>query len=369
MTPFTAAFAKPAVKPSGELRIGVPTLHSEMLHPFWARNIRKYYYTVMYDFLVGLDAKGNLSPGIAYKWEEAPDHLSWTFYIRDGVTFHDGTPLTLEDVKFSLDTTQDKKNVCVRSQYAPYYDWTQIIPPNKVVVHMKKPWTVFPYQLSPAGQGGGTILPKKYIAEKGEDFELYPIGTGPYKFLEKKEGDYIKFEAQDHHWRVGTPKYKYLTFKKLPEEGTRVAALKAGEVDVIMVGRTRVRELEKAGFPIVRKKEAVELNLDFLHTYRPDNPLSKKKVRQALVYAIDKQAIVDHIFLGQGKVVGHSYCMFTTSIDYKEYPLTPYDPKKAKQLLAEAGYPGGFKIYYYNFITSVPEQKLVGGPSLAIGRL
>lgn len=350
----------PPPTPTGELVIGVSTLHEEMLHPFWGRNIRKFYYTVMYDFLVGLDENGNLEPGIAYKWEEAPDHMSWTFWIRDGVTFHDGTPVTLEDVKYSLDTTQDEKNVCVRSQFAPYYDWTEIIPPDKIVIHMEQPWVVFPYQLSPAGQGGGVILPKNYIEEKGDDFELHPIGTGPYMFLEKKEGDYIKFVAQDHHWRVGTPKYKYLTFKKLPEEGTRVAALKAGEVDIIQLGRAMAAELEGEGIPIVMKEEAAELNLDFLHTYRPDNPLSKQEVRQALVYAIDKQAIVDHIFLGEGKALGHAYCMFTTTIDYQEYPVTPYDPEKAKQLLAEADYPDGFKIYYYNYATGVPEQKLVG---------
>ncbi|UCG63658.1 MAG: ABC transporter substrate-binding protein [Deltaproteobacteria bacterium] len=358
--PFVTADVHSASKPSGELRIGMPTLYTETLHPLWATNLRKFYYEPLYDYLVGLDTEMNLAPGIAFKWEESSDHLSWTFYIRDGVKFHDGTPLTLEDVKFSIETILDKRNVVARSQQVPYQKQVDIVPPNKVVVHLKKPWAVMPYLLSPAGQGGGTILPKKYLQEKGDDFERHPIGTGPYKFLEKKEGDYIKYVAQNNHWRVGAPKYRYLTFKKMSEEGTRVAALKAGELDVIMVSRKRAEELEASGVPIVRKGEAADLNLDFLRVYEPNNPLGKKKVRQALIYAIDKASILEHILMGEGKLIGHFNYMFSTSIGYKDYDVTPYDPEKAKQLLEEAGYPNGFTINHYSYATLVPEQKLIG---------
>jgi ABC-type transport system substrate-binding protein len=346
--------------PKGELKIGVPTLDSETFHPFWAPNIRKFYYEPLFDYLVGLDGEMNLVPGIATKWEEAPDHKSWTFWIRDGVTFHDGTPMTLEDVKFSLDSMLDDKNVCVRSLHKPYQDRVEIVPPDKVVIYLKEPWPVMPYLLSSAGQGGGIILPKKYIEEKGAAyFEAHPVGTGPYKFLEKKEGDFIKYEALNRHWRVGVPKYKYLTFKKMPEEGTRVASLEAGELDVIMVDRARAKELEEKGFPIVEKKAAADINLDFLRTYETNNPLHKRDVRKALVYAIDKEAILKHILLGRGKTIGHCYYMFSTSIGYKDYPVTPYEPKTARELLAKAGYPNGFTMYLYSYATTVPEQKLI----------
>lgn len=350
-------------EPTGELVIAVPTLITETFHPWWAPVTRKFYYNPLYDYLVGMNKEGELDPeeGIAYKWEESPDHLTWTFYIRDGVTFHDGTPLTLEDVKYSLaEMVADEKNVTCKNDI-PYLDYVETIPPDKVVVHMTDPWPVLPYMLSPSGEGGGVILPQKYIEEKGDIYyESHPIGTGPYMFLEKKEGDYIKYVAQDHHWRVGTPKYKYMTFKLMPEATTRRAALQRGEVDMALVGVTGAEELSAAGFPVVEKEKAVDLNLTFLYTYKPDNPLHKKKVRQALVYAIDKAAIAEYIFMGYGKPIGHTYSMFSTSIAYKDYPVTPYDPEKARQLLAEAGYPDGFTIYYYNFATSVPEQKLVG---------
>jgi len=354
--------AQTPLKPVGELRIGVSSLLTQTFHPFLAPYARKFYYEVMFDHLVGVNEKGEPSPehSIAFKWEEASDHLSWTFYIRDGVKFHDGTPLTLDDVKYSIDTILDEKNVCARSLHIPYQDRVEIVPPNKVVVHMKKPWPIMHYLLGPLGQGGGVILPKKYIEEKGTRyFETNPIGTGPYRFLEQKEADYIKFVAQDHHWRVGTPKYKNLTFKAIPEEETRVANLIRGELDIITVSIAKSKELEKRGFPIRSKHGAVDLFLEFLRTYEPTNPLHKKEVRQALIYAIEKAAILENILLGRGKLIGHAPYMFSGSIGYKEYPVTPYDPKKAKELLAKAGYPEGFTIYLYSYVTTVPEQELI----------
>ena len=349
--------------PAGELRIGVGTLYTETFHPYRALPARKLYLDGMYDYLVGIDEHMKLEPklGVAYKWEESRDHLSWTYYIREGVKFHDGTPLTLEDVKYSLDTIMDEKNTIGRPEWRPYYDRTEVVPPNKVVVYLKKPYIFMPYNASPVSEGQCVILPKKYIEEKGvEYFETHPIGTGPYRFLEKKEGDYIKFVAQDSHWRIGTPKYRYLTLKLMPEEGTRAAALQAGEVDLIQVSIAKAKELETQGFPIRSKDSTADMNLIFFRLYEKDNPLSKKKVREALVYAIDKASIVKHVLLGVGKPMGHTAYMFGTSLSYKDYPLTPYDPKRAKQLLAEAGYPNGFTIYLYSFATAdLPEQKLV----------
>jgi len=363
MLPLICAGQSVTAKPAGELRIGVPSLLTETFHPFWAPGNRKFYLTPLYDSLLGLDGDGNLDPkeSIAYKWEEAPDRLSWTFWIRDGVKFHDGTPLTLEDVKFSLDTMLDEKNVCVRSIFKGVLNRVEVVPPNKVVVYLSRLWPTMPYFLCPSSEGGGIILSKKYLEKVSPQYyEANPIGTGPYRFLEKKESDYIKYVvAQDNHWRVGTPKYKYLTFKTLPEEGTREAALRSKEVDLIQVGLTRADQLEKMGFTIHEKKGSIDMIIQMLRMYEPDNPLNKLKVRQALVYAIDKTAILKHVLLGRGKLIGHFYSMFSWSISYKDYPVAPYDPKKAKEFLAEAGYPNGFTIYMYSFVQNVPEQKLV----------
>ena len=357
-----ASPAETLAEPTGELRIGVPTLITETFHPLWATSSRKFYYEPMYDFLIGINAEGKLDPkeSIAYKWEETPDHLSWTFWIRDGVTFHDGTPLTLDDVKHSLTTQIHGKKSIFGKRFKKFIDRVEIVTPDKVVINLKQPWPVLLYRLCPYSEGTGVILPKKYLEKVSADYyESHPVGTGPYKFLEKKEGDYIKYIAQDNHWRVGTPKYKYLTFKMMPEMGTREAALQAGEADIIKASITSANKLSDLGFPVYEQKGAIDLNLDFLRTFEPNNPLHKKKVRQALVYAIDKASILKHILQGRGNLIGHCYQMFSSSISYKEYPVTPYDPEKAKKLLGEAGYPNGFTIYLYSFITSVLEQKLV----------
>ncbi len=108
------------------------------------------------------------------------------------------------------------------------------------------------------------------------------------------------------------------------------------------------------GFQLVRRTVPADMNLIFQRIYQKDNPLNKKDVRQALVYAIDKNSIWKHVLLSRGKVMGHTAYMFSTSVSFKEYPVTPYDPKKAKELLAQAGYPNGFTIYLYSFETGVP---------------
>ena len=360
--PTQAPTAAAAQKPTGELRIAMPSLYTETLHPYWGPSSRKFYYEVLYDYLIGLDEKGEFDPNqsIATKWEEAPDHLSWTFTIREGVKFHDGSPLTLEDVKYSLDTILDPKNVSARSIAAPKQASVEIVQPNKIVMRLKEPWTVALTYLSSEGQGGGNILPKKYIEEVGGKFEKAPIGTGPYKYVEQKEGDYIKFEALDSHWRVGTPKYKTLIFKTIPNDETRVAALQSGQVDIALVGVVAADKLANAGFTVQKKVGGVDMNLEFLRTYQEGSPLAKKEVRQALTLAIDKASILKNIMKGQGKTIGYTVAMFSWSYSLKDYPVTPYDPAKAKQLLAQAGYPNGFTMTYYKYATSIPEQKIIG---------
>jgi peptide/nickel transport system substrate-binding protein len=203
------------------------------------------------------------------------------------------------------------------------------------------------------------VVPKKYLEEKGDDYFVdHPIGSGPYKLSEWKEKVHIKLEAQDSHWRVGVPKYKYLTLKGMPEEGTRVAALKSGEVDVIKIGLASMEDLKSKGFVIKSKKEGILVTLKKLYT-DDDSPIEKLEVREALNLAIDRKAILDKILLGQGRLEGAPLPMFTWSPEYKPYPSVRYDPKRAKELLAKAGYSDGFTIYLYSYVTVLPEVKII----------
>lgn len=352
-----------AQKATEELRIGLSTLYDQTLHPIWGSTYRKSYLEPMYDFIIGVDKNGNFDPkqSIAYKWEVAPNLLSWTFYIRDGVRFHNGDPLTIEDVKYTIEQAGGEKNRSLSpAAFKANIDRVEAVPPNKVVVYLKKPWPILLYFLSTLTGPEGMVQPKRYIEEKGEKyFMAHPIGSGPYKFYEWKENVHVKFVAQDSHWRVGIPKHKYLTFKLLPEEGNREAALRSGEVDIIPVGLARLKGLKDGGFTVNKKKDGIFLSLLFLQDWRPEFPTHKQEVRQALIYAINKREILKEILMGEGELVGSAVCMLTWALEYKPYPLTPYDPELAKKLLSKAGYPNGFTLYMYSSITILPEEKII----------
>jgi peptide/nickel transport system substrate-binding protein len=349
--------------PSGEVVIGLASLYDQTFHPTGSTQYRKHYLEPMYDYIVGVDKNGKFDPdhGVASKWEQSSDLRSWTFWIKDGIKFHNGDPLTNEDVAYTLNIAPTKENrAWNRTLFRQKVDRAEAVPPNKVVLHLKRPWPTCLYFMSSLGGIESMVIPKKYLEEKGPDyFNKHPVGSGPYKFSEWKENVHIKLVAQDSHWRVGVPKFRYMTFKLMPEAGTREAALQAGEVDIIPVGVDRSVKLKKDGFTINKNEDALFVALMWLGDRFPEYPIHKLKVRQALIYAINKKQILDQILMGQGTLKGCTTPMFSWAIEYKDYAPTPYDPKMAKKLLAEAGYPKGFTMYFFSFTSKLPEQKLI----------
>src|SRR5260370_27374267 len=206
--------------------------------------------------------------------------------------------MTSEDVKFSLQRAMSKRSTTgyAGPLRALIVD-IETPSPDRVVVVTKDPTLIIPTYLSRSLSTEGIVLPKKYIEANGDDvFARKPIGTGPYKFVEQVVGSHIKMTAVDAHWRIGVPKYKNVTFKLVPEETTRIALLRRGEVDVADVSRERVKELEKEGFPVhIRKEEAL------IHVWwilGPDGrtpPTKDKRVREALNLAIDRNEIAQSI--------------------------------------------------------------------------
>ena len=189
------------------------------------------------------------------------------------------------------------------------------------------------------------------------------MGTGPYKFVEQVVGSHIKLTAVDCHWRIGMPKYKNITFKLVPEETTRIALLRRGEVDVTDISRDRVKELEKEGFPIHLRKDEALVHMWFV--LGPDGwvaPMKDKRVREALNIAIDRNEIAQAIFGGRAEPAA---IPFGLSWSFKDvgFKVTPemayqYDPARAKKLLAEAGLPNGFALDMHAFqLPGFPEGK------------
>ena len=286
-----------------ELSIALSSFSAETLDPALQGHNVKYYLSLMFDYLVGVTPDGQPSQagGLASKWESSADHKRWTFQLRKGVKFHDGTEMTSEDVKFSLQRAMSKRST---TGYAgPLRTLIQEIEtpaPDRVVIVLKESTLIIPTYLSRSLSTEGMVLPKKYIEANGDDvFARKPVGTGPYKFVEQVVGSHIKMTAMDNHWRLGTPKYKNVTFKLVPEETTRIALLRRGEVDVADVSRERVKELEKEGFPVhMRKEEAI---IHMWWVLGPDGrtpPTKDKRVREALNLAIDRAEVAQSIFGG-----------------------------------------------------------------------
>ncbi len=217
-----------------ELTIALSSFSAETLDPALQGHNVKYYLSLMFDYLVGTTPEGQPSQagGLASKWENSADHKRWTFHLRKGVKFHNGEEMTSEDVKFSLQRAMSKRST---TGYAgPLRTLIQDIEtpaPDRVVIVTKEATLIIPTYLSRSLSTEGIVLPKKYIEANGDDvFARKPVGTGPYKFVEQVVGSHIKMTAVDNHWRIGVPKYKNVTFKLVPEETTRIALLRRGEV-------------------------------------------------------------------------------------------------------------------------------------------
>jgi peptide/nickel transport system substrate-binding protein len=214
--------------------------------------------------------------------------------------------------------------------------------PYAFVVHCKQP-SIF--LLSDLGglffQPTGLIQPKESFERMGEDeFSKHPIGSGPYRFHSRLTGSFIKLEATDKHWRDGVPRYKYVTFRIVPEESTRIAMLKTGEADITRISREKVPELEKAGLNIIFKKS--DTYVYFWCNMQWTSPLfSDIRFRKALNLAIDKESIMKHLFAGMARPVSTYAGTVISSCggdpNLKPYP---YDPVEARRLIKEAGYEG-----------------------------
>ncbi|MGE3537710.1 MAG: ABC transporter substrate-binding protein [Candidatus Tectimicrobiota bacterium] len=355
-----AGWAQPQA--AGDLRIAFAFLGGQRFIP-WAEvpsgGIKQHQHLI-YDYLIGCTDDGQLTAdnGIAQSWEEAQDKLSWTFHIRQGVKFHDGTDLTAEDVKFSLDSILDPKAVGILGQGRAVFKDIEVKNPSTVVIHLKQPFVFLPWNMSCATGSEGMILPKKYFEQLGADaFARAPIGSGPYKVVKNAVGSSIQLEAVARHWREGVPRFKTVTFLLVPEESTRLAQLHTGEADIAAVSREKVAEVKAAGYNVFSRLND-QVVVIYMQQQWDQVPVADVRVRQALNLALDKEAILQFVFAGQGVPVamypiGSYGTAGGADATLKPYP---YDPQKAKQLLAEAGYPNGFDTKIYAYVTGdLPE--------------
>ncbi|MBI2986872.1 MAG: ABC transporter substrate-binding protein [Deltaproteobacteria bacterium] len=343
--------AKIHAEPTGELRVGLSSFGKEMYEPLRIGTTEQGVVVPMYDSLFRWDRNGKLAPGIVESWKLAPDGLSWFFTVRKGVKFHNGDDLTARDVAYAYERYASDKaiNVYLRRTV----DRAEVVDKYTVRVYTKNIQLYLPYLSTPDNQG--LVPPKDYIEKNGSEyFERNPIGSGPFKFVRHVKGDMAEFEALDKHWRQ-TPAFKHLKMIPMPEESTRVAALKTGEVDIIDIGLESARELEAAGFR-TSTLNVVELSVYFNGVYYSEAaslPIADIRVRQALSLAINRDEIRKDMFYGKaGPPAPPALPGKVSDIDmpyWRKYAAKAfrYDLNEAKRLLKEAGYPSGFEMKLY----------------------
>lgn len=284
------------------------------------------------DSLVVLDEKGQVKPWLAESWTEEDGGRSLVFKIRDNVKMHDGRTLTAEDVAFSID--RFRKVAIGRSSLAPVEDVT-VLPSNRVKVTTKAPFAPLLRTFSYQSIG---IFSKAAIEQAGSDqeFARHPIGPGPYKFVQLVRGDRMELEAFPQYW-AGAPKIRRIIVRYIPDMSARVAALETGDVDVIHDFTPEDAERIRANHDLVLINPPSAGFIRFnMNTQRP--PFNDIRVRQAMAYAIDRDAIAKQIFRGLAKV-SRSLVPANATGYVEIYDVYRYNPEKAKQLLREAGVP------------------------------
>ncbi|MFG1465160.1 ABC transporter substrate-binding protein [Xanthobacter sp. DSM 24535] len=301
----------------------------------------------LYDTLYALDKSGKPAPSLAVSYEISPDHLTYTFKLRPNVKFHNGAVMTAEDVKYSMERILDPAVKSTRRpSFASIIASVEAPSPDTVVFHLSKPDGAFLNKVT----GYLFIVPKAYTQGLGspEAFARAPVGTGPYKFVEQKIGQSVTLDRFDDYFGP-KPGIKRLIFRLIEEPSSRVNALLAGEVDMSDgIPTVDVERLKKTpGLSVVALPIGSPLAVR-IYSNDPASPLANPKVRLALNYGLDINALIKSVLHGVGAPLSSyisSYYPYGVNKDLKPYG---YDPAKAKQLLKEAGFPNGFDTTIYS---------------------
>jgi peptide/nickel transport system substrate-binding protein len=291
----------------------------------------------MFDSLLHRNAKLEYEPSLATSWKAVSDTV-WEFKLRRNVKFHNGDTLTAEDVKYSVDRVIDPAKKSPQYGNVRAIKEVKIVAPDTIHVVTDKPFPLLLERLV-----FFPIVPKKHIEKVGDQAfgATAPVGTGPWKFVEWKRDQYIKLEAFDGHWRGKAP-FKTLVFRAIPEVATEVAELKTGGVDIVRnVSADLVPDLK--AHPQTYISAIPILRVHYVALDMRSAPFDKKAMRQAANYAIDKQAVIQRLMGGFGSQVATVVQPAAFGHDPAVQPY-PYDPKKAKELMAQAGYANGVDI-------------------------
>jgi peptide/nickel transport system substrate-binding protein len=328
--------ARAPAQPQGELRVAIPWTPENLDPTMNLSSFRAMVGVSLFDSLVGRDAENHIVPQLAESWRLVDD-VTWQLKLRRGVVFHDGEPFNAEAVRFTFQRVLDPEQKSPNRANVAEIVRVEVVDDYTVNLVTRQPYAPLINRLLDFA-----IVPPKYVAEKGnQGMALKPVGTGPYRFVELIKDDRMVVEAFDRHWR-GAPKIKRIVYKPIPEPFTRAAALRNNEVDLVTtMPPSLARELERA--PGIRVQRVPSSWIIYLGLNALKKPLSDVKVRQALNYATDIDAIIKNVLEGNGRKLEGPLTpqMFGYDASVKGYA---YDPARARKLLAEAGYSDGAEI-------------------------
>lgn len=299
----------------------------------------------IFDTLVQVDADRKFQPWLAESFEQSEDGLTWTFHLRKDVKFHDGAPLTTEDVIASFEHASNPDSPSAFSIYLTSIDKIEAPDDTTLVFHLKQVDTIFLFEVSNI-----YIRRAEHITGKTEqELQENPIGTGMYRFVEQVKEDHIDVSYNEDFWGE-EPDFKNVRFRPISNAATRTATMLSGDLDIMM--DVPVRDMDRIsntdGIELIQMKGLRQIYLncdcreDSPHFEGTANPMADPRVREALFLSIDREAIITKV------MNGHAYLMNSVIpegyVGYEEYEMPEYNPERAKELLAEAGYPDGFEV-------------------------
>ena len=337
---IASPFPARATGPEGQLTWGVHvSLAPTWFDPAEMSGIITPYmvYYALHDGLVKAMPGQPFAPSLAKSWAASDDGLVYEFILRDGVKFHNGEPVTAEDVKFSYERYRGAANKALKDRVAA----VETPDAKRVLFKLKQPWPDF-MTFYTSATAASWIVPKKYVEQVGDEgFKKAPVGAGPYKFVSFTPGLELTMEAFDQYWRK-PPNVKRLVFRAIPDESTRLAALKRSEIDIAYSIRGELAEELQRTKGLTLKPTVIQAAfwLYFPDQWDAKSPWHDQRVRLAASLAVDHKTINQALTLGFSRITGS---IIPDTFDFYWKPPAPvYDPAKAKQLLVEAGHPNGF---------------------------
>ncbi len=296
----------------------------------------------LYDSLVFIDDEGELQPALATDWTISDDGTEYVFELREGVTFHNGEPFTAEAVVATWETGMDDSN-----DYSGNFtiaDSVEAMDDYTVRITTPEPNAVFLTQVAI----NWSIVPPEYIREVGLDaFAQDPVGTGPFRFVSRAAGDRIVMEANPDYWAEGLPRVDRLVYRVIPDASTRLAAVRTGDIDVAnRLTADQVSALEgNDDIEVISYLNDRVYYVGFKNIGAGEgSPIEDRRVRQALNYGLDRFGINQAVFSGQANAAPGFIVEGNLGYNAETMEPFPYDPERARELLAEAGYPDGFEI-------------------------